>query len=278
MRKKVRIIHPFTKRKQTGSSLLKKQKLEIALNVLGSRLESLGKCCQKLPGSSTDLQGTELSLGPGVRKDSQVNPCLFSCEMIERMCWPILSLWLSLKKVWYVWYDAFLQFYRSFYPKENTYKSLHILSQNSAFSASAPHSKWSGSRHLGCEPPLLQFMAAIPRLSLFHCRGWPWCAKEVMQWQRRLLDSRRFFQSVSIVSPCFPPLKQDIRQKTSWNFRQCLATRCFALSHPFAPFLLVSAAPIPSDTCDMTRAPFATWRGTKYIYQDVACLRTVTFH
>ena len=121
MRKKVRIIHPFTKRKQTGSSLLKKQKLEIALNVLGSRLESLGKCCQKLPGSSTDLQGTELSLGPGVRKDSQVNPCLFSCEMIERMCWPILSLWLSLKKVWYVWYDAFLQFYRSFYPKENTY-------------------------------------------------------------------------------------------------------------------------------------------------------------
>jgi hypothetical protein len=86
MRKKVRIIHPFTKRKQTGSSLLKKQKLEIALNVLGSRLESLGKCCQKLPGSSTDLQGTELSLGPGVRKDSQVNPCLFSCEMIERMC------------------------------------------------------------------------------------------------------------------------------------------------------------------------------------------------
>ena len=45
--------------------------------------------------------------------------------------------------------------------------------------------------------------------------------------------------------PMFSSLKQDIRQKTSWNFRQCLATRCFALSHPFAPFLLVSAAPIP---------------------------------
>ena len=43
MRKKVRIIHPFTKRK-TGSSLLKK-KVEMALNGVGSRLESLGKCC-----------------------------------------------------------------------------------------------------------------------------------------------------------------------------------------------------------------------------------------
>jgi len=83
MRKKVRIIHPFTKRK-TGSSLLKK-KTGDCLKRFGKSARIPGKMLLKI-GSSTDLQGAELSLGPGVRKDSQVNPCLFSCEVIERMC------------------------------------------------------------------------------------------------------------------------------------------------------------------------------------------------
>ena len=133
MRKKVRIIHPFTKKK--GSSLLKKKKTGDCLKRFGKLARIPGQMLPKLPGSSTDLQGTELSLGPGVRKDSQVNPCLFSCEVIERMCWPILSLWLSLKKIWYVWDDAFLQFYRSFYPRKKIPTiSAHSLTEFGLFS------------------------------------------------------------------------------------------------------------------------------------------------
>ena len=128
-----------------------------------------------------------------------------------------------------------MHFYRSFYPRD--LQSLHIPSQiSSAFSASALHSKWSGSQHLGCEPPLLQFIAATPQLSLFHQghkRSDAVAKKTLRLW------------SILWVSQHGSSLKREHLQKISWNFRQCLAMRCFALFHPFAPLLLVFAAPIP---------------------------------
>ena len=65
------------------------------------------------------------------------------------------------------------------------------------------------------------------------------------------------------------------------NFMELPAVPCYAVLCSLSSLCTLSfgvCSTNPSDTCDMTRAPFATWRGTKYIYQDVACLRTVTFH
>lgn len=138
------------------------------------------------------------------------------------------------------WYDAFLQFYRSFYPKENTYNLLtfsHLFSICSALKMiwKSASGMWASAIAVhGCDTTAE--LVSLPKLNVMRKRS-DAVAKKTPRLPAIL--------SVSIVSPCFPPLKHDIRQKTSWNFRQCLATRCFALSHPFAPFLLVFAAPIP---------------------------------